>query len=246
LTSGEEISAGLVVSNADPKRTFLRMVGKDNLEPAFVRAIERLTTRAGYLKFHAAMRELPDFSRYLSPGYDEHALAQIKICPSLEYYRQSWDDAVHGRVSTCPVMAVQIPSVYDRTLVPNGGHVVSIWVQYAPIKPAAGSWEELNRSTGEGLIDVLCEYAPDFREKMIDWVLFTPADIERRVGMTDGHIRHIDMVAGQMFSQRPMPGWTHYRTPVDGLYLCGAGTHPGGEVTGAPGHNAAHAILAAD
>jgi phytoene dehydrogenase-like protein len=120
---------------------------------------------------------------------------------------------------------------------------MSIWVQYAPVTPAAGSWDDLREQAGEGLIDVLAQYAPNIRSVMRDWLLYTPLDIERRVGMTDGNIRHIDMVSGQLLSNRPLPGWSGYRTPVEGLYLCGAGTHPGGEVTGAPGHNAAHAVL---
>jgi phytoene dehydrogenase-like protein len=243
LASGEELAAGVIVSNADPKSTFLRLVGREHLPTTFVESVERLRTTAAYLKFHAVTRELPDFSRYLGPGYDQRALAQIRICPSVEYYAQSWDDASHGRISTCPVMSIQIPTVYDRTLVQGDGHVISIWVQYAPVKPASGNWSELNRSAGEQLIDVVSEYVPDFRSKLTDWILYTPDDIERRVGMTDGNIRHIDMIAGQMFDMRPMAGWSNYRTPIQGLYLCGAGTHPGGEVTGAPGHNAAQAIL---
>jgi phytoene dehydrogenase-like protein len=135
-------------------------------------------------------------------------------------------------------MAIQIPSVYDRTLIDGDGHVMSIWVQYAPVRPAAGSWDDLRRPAGELLIDTLAQYAPNIREVIRDYVLFTPQDLEARVGLTDGNIRHIDMVAGQMFTGR-----LDYRTPLDGLYLCGAGTHPGGEVTGAPGYNAARAIL---
>ena len=244
LADGREFRSRLVLSNADIKRTFLRMTPQAALDPAFVQRVERLQARAVYFKFHAALDELPDFTPYLGPGYDPRTLAQIKICPSLDYYRKAWDDAVHGRITNCPVMAVQIPSVYDKTLVPNGGHVMSIWVQYAPARPYGGPWtDELTRQAGEGLIDVLEQYAPNMRAVMRDWVLFTPADIERRVGMTGGHIRHIDMVAGQLFNQRPLPGSANYATPIEGLYLCGADTHPGGEVTGAPGHNAAQAVL---
>ena len=243
LAGGEEVAGRVVLSNADPKRTFLRLVPREALDPAFVRSIERLKTRAAYLKFHAALADLPDFSAWLGAEYDPKMLAQIKICPSVDYYRKAWDDAVHGRVTDCPVMAVQIPSVYDRTLVADGGHVMSIWVQYAPVEPAEGTWDELRERAGEGLIDTLARYAPNMRAVIRDWVLYTPRDIERRVGMTDGNIRHIDMVAGQLFAGRPLPGWAGYRTPVAGLYLCGAGPHPGGEVTGAPGHNAAHAVL---
>jgi phytoene dehydrogenase-like protein len=117
---------------------------------------------------------------------------------------------------------------------------MSIWVQYAPVH---ADWDTLRQAAGEQLIDTLATYAPDIRERIREWMLLTPLDIEARVGMTDGNIRHVDMVLGQMLSDRPLAGWSDYRTPVDGLYLCGAGTHPGGEVTGAPGHNAAAAIL---
>lgn len=244
LADGEAIAAELVLSNADPKRTFLDLVEPGQLPPAFVGQVRRLRTDTAYLKFHAALRELPDFSRYVGPNPDPRWLAHVRICPSVEYYRASWDDAAHGRYPRTPVMSVQIPSVYDPSLAPPGEHVMSIWVQFAPVHPAEGTWPELRQQAGEHLIDVLSEYAPNLRDVLRHWVLFTPADIEQRVGMTDGNIRHLDMVLGQMLADRPLPGWSSYRTPIEGLYLCGAGTHPGGEVTGAPGHNAAHAVLA--
>jgi phytoene dehydrogenase-like protein len=245
LVNGESITSRIVLSNADPKTTFLKLVDQDALPSEFTGAVSRLSTKAAYFKFHAALKELPDFWTRYGADIPETALADIVICPSMDYYRQSWDDAIHGRISSCPVMNVQIPTVYDRTLVPNGGHVMSIWVQYAPAKPANGTWDDLRDQAAEMLIDELAKYAPNIREVMIDYLLYTPLDIERRVGMTDGQIRHIDMINGQLFANRPLPGWADYRTPVEGLYLCGAGTHPGGEVTGAPGHNAAQAVLKA-
>jgi phytoene dehydrogenase-like protein len=139
---------------------------------------------------------------------------------------------------------VQIPTVYDPTLAPPGEHVLSIWVQYAPVHPTEGTWDDLRQRVGEELIAHLAAYAPNIRRVIRDWTLFTPLDLERRIGLTDGNIRHLDMIAGQMLWARPLPGWADYRTPIAGLYLCGAGTHPGGEVTGAPGHNAAQAVLA--
>ncbi|CAN5744096.1 NAD(P)/FAD-dependent oxidoreductase [soil metagenome] len=240
LVDGSRVTARTVISNADPKRTFLGLTPAGALPDGFRTGIERLTTKAAYFKFHAVMNGLPDFSRHLGPDYDPRTLAQIKICPSLDYYRKAWDDASHGRITDSPVMSIQIPSVYDRTLIDrnDSGHVMSIWVQYAPVTPAHGTWDDLREQAGEMLIDTIAQYAPNIREVIRDWVLFTPADIEERVGMTDGNIRHIDMVAGQMFTGR-----LDYRTPVEGLYLCGAGTHPGGEVTGAPGHNAAQVVL---
>jgi phytoene dehydrogenase-like protein len=244
LTNGTEIQSRLVVSNADPKRTFLRLVSKSELDPAFLGQVERLRTRAAYLKFHAALRELPDFTAYIGADHDPRSLSAVRICPSVDYFRASWDDASHGRYSRSPVMSIQIPTVYDPTLAPAGQHVMSIWVQYAPVHPVEGSWDGLRKRVGEELIDHLATYAPNIRSAIRHWMLLTPLDIERRMGMTDGNIRHLDMVAGQMLWSRPLPGWADYRTPVAGLYLCGAGTHPGGEVTGVPGHNAAHALLA--
>jgi phytoene dehydrogenase-like protein len=243
LAGGEEVRSRIVVSNADPKRTFLSLVPRDALPDAFVARVSRLRTRAGYYKFHARLNGLPDFSRYLGADHDPRYLAHIRISPSLDYYRESWSAASHGQVPESIVMAVQIPTVYDRTLVDGGGHVMSIWAQYAPIQPAGLTNDEHGRRAGERMIDILSEYAPNTRDVIDDWLAFTPKDIERRMGMTDGNIRHLDIIAGQMFRDRPLSGYADYRTPVSGLYLCGAGTHPGGDVTGAPGHNAAREIL---
>ena len=161
----------------------------------------------------------------------------------MEYFEQSWDDAKRGLPSSCPVMHIQIPSVYDKCLTPPDRHVMSIWVLYAPVRLREGTWDDANERIGKHLIDSINEYAPNFREAIIDWKLFTPLDLERRVYLTDGNIRHLDITPEQMLTQRYYYGGSGYRTPIDGLYLCGAGTHPGGEVTGAPGHNAAMAVL---
>ena len=120
---------------------------------------------------------------------------------------------------------------------------MSIWVLYAPVRPSEGTWDSLNRQVGEHLIDTINEYAPNFRDSIIDWLLFTPKDIEERVYLTDGNIRHLDITSQQLLAQRPTRELSSYRTPIEGLYLCGGGTHPGGEVTGAPGHNAAKRVL---
>jgi phytoene dehydrogenase-like protein len=243
LADGSRVQADAVVSNADPKRTVLRLVPPDALPGEFREQIAALSTRAAYLKFHAALRELPDFSAHLGPDFDPRYLAQVKICPSTEGFLAAWQDAQAGRLPRAPLMEVQIPTVYDTALAPAGHHVVSVWALWAPVRLAEGSWEQRRREMGERLIDGLTAYAPNFRRALVDWMLLTPADIEARVGLTDGNIRHLDLVPAQLLARRPLPGWAHYRTPLAGLYLCGAGTHPGGEVTGAPGHNAARAIL---
>jgi phytoene dehydrogenase-like protein len=243
LADGARVAADAVVSNADPKRTFLGLVPPAALSGEFREQVAALSTRAAYFKFHAALRELPDFSAYLGPGFDPRYLAQVKICPSTEAFLDAWRDAQAGQLPRAPLMEVQIPTVYDTGLAPAGHHVVSVWALWAPVRPADGSWDARRREMGERMIDILTAYAPNFRRALVDWMLLTPSDIEARVGLTDGNIRHLDLLPAQLLARRPLPGWAHYRTPLAGLYLCGAGTHPGGEVTGAPGHNAARAIL---
>ena len=238
IAGGSQVSAGVVISNADPKRTIRHLVGAP---PEYAESIEAMTTRTSYLKFHCSLSALPDFSAYLGgrDDLDETALAQVRLSPSVASFERSWHQASRGEPADEPVMHIQIPSVYDRSLVDGEGHVMSVWALYAPVRPAEGSWDDLRGQVGERMIDQIGRYAPGFRELVSDWSLMTPADLESRMGLTDGNIRHLDMVAGQMFSDRP-----GYRTAIEGLYLCGAGTHPGGEVTGAPGHNAARAVLA--
>ena len=243
LADGTQIHSRIVVSNADPKRTFLKLLAAEELEPAFRQRIKNLKTNAAYLKFHAALSDLPDFGTFFNGDFDPRYLAEVKICPSSKYFAQSWEDARRGLPARRPVMEVQIPSVYDKSMAPEGHHVMSVWALYAPVHLRLETWDERREEVGQQLINALAEYAPNLREIIIDWSLFTPLDLERRVALTDGNIRHLDIVPGQFLNQRPLEGWSHYRTPIRNLYLCGAGTHPGGEVTGAPGHNAAALIL---
>ena len=243
LTDGQVLRSKLVLSNADPKRTFLKLVGTEHLEANVVQAITELDTDFGTLKFHAAVSELPDFSRHLGTDYDSRYVASIRICPSTDYYRKSAQDAMEGHPTRHPIIDVQIPTVYDRTIAPEGTHIVSMWVRYEPVKPKEGTWDQLREQEGNRLIDVLTEYAPNFRKSIIDWLVYTPMDLERRVYLTDGNIHHTSHVPGQLLGDRLFTRGG-YRTPIEGMYMCGAGTHPGGEVSGAPGHNAAHAVLA--
>lgn len=239
LANGEELKSFIVVSNADPMRTYLNMVDPEHLDGEFISQVKRLVTRGTIpLKFLAALKDLPDFSGYLGRDYDPRRAAEITICPSVDYYEQSWHDAMNGRATNCPMMSVQIPSLYDSSLAPSGHHVLSNSVLYYPAKLKNGSWQNVGNDVGEQIIDMLTEYAPNFRDCIIDWIVQTPEDIETREGMTDGNVHHIDTIPEQMFSRR-MP----YRSPIERLYMCGSSTHPGGEVTGAPGYNAARAIL---
>ena len=243
LVEGEVIEADIVLSNADPKRTYLKLLAAADLDSEFVDDVRALKTQSASAKFLCALSELPDFSAYLGSEYNPEHLAMISLCPSVEQSEDTWHDAKNGRVPDTPIIQVQIPSVYDKTVAPEGRHVLSLWVYFLPAHVRDGSWPEMRQQFGERLIDEVTKYAPNFRDAIIDWTLLTPEDIEDRIGLTDGNIRHLDIIPQQMLSRRPLPGWSDYRTPIEGLYLCGAGTHPGGEVTGAPGHNAAHVVL---
>jgi len=238
LAGGEEIRGRTVVSNADPKRTYLSLVDAKSLDDDFVRRVANLRTRANCVKFLAALRELPDFSRYLGAGYDPKLTTYVRICPSVEYFQASWDACKQDRPGTHPLIRMQIPSLWDPSLAPPGRHVVSCWTLYYPRRPVGESWQQARGRVAESIISTMCEYAPNFRDALIAWTLRTPEDIESSIGMTDGNIRHLDVVPSQALSRR-----LAYRAPIPRLYLCGAGTHPGGEITGAPGHNCAQAIL---
>ncbi len=243
LGLGDVIEAANVVSNADPKRTFLQLVPEGALPAPFTDSVRRLKTRSASLKLHASLKRLPDFSRFLGPDYASRIPPMIRINPSLDNFLASWRDAQDGIPTRHPVMQVQIPTVLDDTLAPSGQHVMSVWVTFEPAHPAGATWAEIKDVVGQQVIGAIEPYAPDIRDCIEELDVFTPADIKARVGMTDGNIRHLDLLPQQLFAGRPLPAWSSYRTPIKGLYLCGAGTHPGGEVTGAPGHNAAHAVL---
>ncbi len=245
LGDGQRVYGRTVISNADPKQTFLKLL-EDAEGPALATAqahVAGRSSRCGTFKFHAAVEELPDFSRYLGADGDVRRVVDTIICPSTDYYRQSIQDAQAGYPARCPVIDVQIPTVYDRSVAPPGHHIVSMWARFEPVQPVEGSWDQLRQREGERLIDTLTAYAPNFRDSIVDWTLYTPLDLERRLYLTDGNFRHTDHRLGQLLGERLFTGGGH-RTPVPGLYLCGVGTHPGGDVSGVPGHNAAQAVLA--
>jgi phytoene dehydrogenase-like protein len=246
LESGGRLRARHIVSNADPKRTFLRLLGGDDLPADFRRQVQNLKTRAGYMKYHAILSGVPRFTAMPAAlATDARAAASVRIAPSLEYYQRAWLDAQSGAPAREPVMSLQLPTAYTPEMAPPGKHIFGAWVRYAPARPRECSWEELREPTMHGITQVVARYAPGFRD-LIEWQrLYTPADIERETGITDASIRHVDMTLDQMLHRRPLPAWAAYRTPLDGLWLCGSGTHPCGSVTGGPGHNAAQALLEA-
>jgi phytoene dehydrogenase-like protein len=241
LEGGEEIRAGLVVSGADPRRTFLQLVGEKNLPDEFVGSIRRFRFRGASAKVNLALGALPDFS--CLPGRGAHLRGAISISPSVAYLERAYDEAKYGEVSRRPYMDIVIPSMLDPAMAPPGKHVMSIFVQYAPYH-VNGGWTDARREAlGDAVVDTLAQYAPNLKGAILHRQVITPADIERIVGLTEGNIFQGELSLQQMFFLRPAPAWARYRTPISGLYQCGAGTHPGGGVMGASGRNAARAIL---
>jgi phytoene dehydrogenase-like protein len=238
LTSGEIFLAPVVLSNADPKRTFLRLVDPVELPRNFVDAILHFQTEGVVAKMNLALDGLPGI-----PGNGGPSAAHLRIAPSLEYLEHAYDDAKYGAVSENPMLDVVIPTLVDPSLAPAGKHVMSVTVQYAPCHRRTGDWETDREKFGDRVVELLDAKMPGLRRRVLAREILTPVDLERRFGLTDGHIYHGEMTLNQQLVLRPAPGWSRYRTPIAGLYLCGSGAHPGGGVTGAPGHNAAHAVL---
>jgi phytoene dehydrogenase-like protein len=241
LESGEEIRARRVVSNADPRRTFLGLVGERHLPTEFTEALGRYRYRGASGKVNLALAELPEFSCLPGPG--PHLRGAISISPSVEYLERAYDEAKYGGFSRRPYLDIVIPSLLDPAMAPPGKHVMSIFAQYAPYR-LNGGWSDASREAfGDAVVDTLAEYAPNLKSAILHRQVIVPPDIERMLGLSEGNIFQGELSLQQMFFLRPVPAWAKYRTPVEGLYQCGAGTHPGGGVMGASGRNAAAAIL---
>ena len=243
LQSGEEIRARAVVSSADPKRTFLRLMEPSALPEDFRHDVEELRMEGCSFKINLALGELPDFKALPGVASGPQHRGTIHICPSVEYMEHAWDDAKYGRPSRAPMLECTIPTCYDDSLAPPGKHLMNIFVQYAPYRLREGSWSVEKERFADRVMDILAEYAPNMRTAVIHRHVLSPADLEDEFGLTGGNIFHGEMSLDQLFFLRPVPGWAQYRTPVHNLYLCGSGAHPGGGVMGAPGRNAAREIL---
>jgi phytoene dehydrogenase-like protein len=243
LQGGDEIRARVVASNLDPKQTFLRLVSATDLPGDFVTAIRQFRCEGTSLKMNLAVTGLPNFRALPGAPAPQHR-ATMHICPSIEYVERAWDDAKYGRPSRQPLLELTCPTMYDPSLAPPGRHIIGIFLQYAPYTLRDTTWDQEREPFANRVLGLIEEYAPGFRSQIEHMQVLTPLDLERRFGITGGNIFHGEMSLDQMFVMRPVAGWGRYRTPVRGLYLCGSGTHPGGGVMGAPGHNAAKAILA--
>ena len=243
LASGEEYLAPIVASNADARVTFLRLLEPRTLPEDFVAAVERISYESASLKINVALSELPSFRALpgTAPGLQHRGT--IHICPDQDYIERAYDDAKYGRPSARPVLECTIPSVVDPSVAPPGRHLMSMFVQYAPYRLREGSWDDLREPFADRCFDLLDEYAPNFKRSVLARQVLTPLDLERTFNLTGGNIFQGAMTPSQLFSFRPVPGWARYRTPIRGLYLCGAAAHPGGGVMGTPGLNAAREIL---
>jgi phytoene dehydrogenase-like protein len=243
VAGGDEYQAPIVASNADARVTFLRLLDSRALPEAFVAAVERISYESASLKINVALSELPSFRALPGTAPGPHHRGTIHICPDQDYIERAFDEAKYGRPSSRPVLECTIPSVVDPTVAPPGQHLMSLFVQYAPYTLREGSWDDLRGAFADRCFDLLDEYAPNFKHSVLARQVLTPLDLERVFNLTGGNIFQGAMTPGQLFAFRPVPGYARYRTPIKGLYLCGAATHPGGGVMGTPGLNAAREIL---
>ena len=243
LENGDELHARVVVSNADPKRTFLRLVEPGALPPDFVAEIERYRCEGASFKLNLAVGELPSWVACPGTALGPRHMGTAHVAPSVAYVERAWDDAKYGRPSRDPLIEIGIPTAYDPDLAPPGKHLLSLFVQYAPYRLAEGSWDDERERFADRIVELLGEYAPNLPAAIEHRFALSPVDLEARFGLTGGHIFHGELSLGQLFANRPLPGWSGYRTPLRNLYLCGSGTHPGGGVMGASGHNAAQTVL---
>ncbi|MEE9231581.1 MAG: NAD(P)/FAD-dependent oxidoreductase [Acidobacteriota bacterium] len=242
LEGGEEIPGRVVVSNADPKRTFLRLLEPSCLPAEFRQGIEKFRCRGNSGKVNLALSELPDFVALAGDG--PHLRGSIQVAgDSPDYLEEAFDDYKLGRPSRRPYMEIVIPSTVDDTLSPPGRHVMSISIKFIPFHLAEGDWKTRKEELGDLAMETLAQYAPNIRRAVLHRHILTPACFEQVYGLTGGNVVHGDMATDQLFAMRPLFGWAQYRTPVRNLYLCGSGAHPGGGVMGAPGRNAAREIL---
>jgi phytoene dehydrogenase-like protein len=244
LETGEEIAAATIISNVGPSLLYKQLIPANDLTPAFSRRISQWKTGSGTFRMNVALSELPDFS--VLPGKEkaEHHTCGIIIAPTLDYMDRAYTDARALGWSKQPIIEMKLPTTVDDSLAPPGQHIASLFCQqFAPQLPDGRSWDDVREQVADHIIDTVTQHAPNFKASVIARQIHSPLDLERKFGLIGGDIFHGHMSLDQLWAARPMLGYGEYRGPIAGLYMCGSGTHPGGGVTGAPGHNAAHEIL---
>ncbi len=240
LASGEELAARVVVSGFDPKSTFLSLVDPTELEPEVVRAVGNVKLRGARAVVNLALGEKPRFVDLP----DEALSGVVSIAPNLDYLERAYDDAKHGRASRGLFLEATIPSLHDPSLAPSGKHVMSIAVQYVPYRLREGGWD--GRTAGalaERVVATLAEHCPNLKSAVLGQAVFTPLDLEKTFGLGEGNLYGGELTLDQILFMRPVPGYAHYRTPIDGLFMCGDACHPAGALPGLAGRNAAREVL---
>jgi phytoene dehydrogenase-like protein len=238
LEGGERLEATCIVSSADPRQTYLELVGGPHLPPSVTRAARNIRGPGMTVKVDLALDGLPDF------GVEPAALTgHLLVADSLEYLERAWDDAKYGRISERPILDAVIPTLLDPSLAPDGRHLMAVTMMYAPYRDGDGTWAGTRERLADLVVETLAQLTPDLPQRVLQRRVSGPLDYRQAFGLTQGAGYHVQMALDQLMFMRPIPGYGRYRTPIQGLYLCGSGNHPGGGVTGAPGYNAARAVL---
>jgi phytoene dehydrogenase-like protein len=247
LADGEEIAGDAVVSGVDPKRTFFNLVDPSQLDPTFALRIRNIRAAGTVAKVNFALDDLPEFPALadaVGPDGTRQALSgRIHIGPEIDYLERAFDASKYGEFSTSPYLDVTIPTLLDPSLAPEGKHVLSAYVQFAPYKLKEGNWNARRKLLGDTVIKTLSLHSPRFADLIESMQVITPQDLETTYGFTGGHVFHGELALDQLFTMRPVLDWARYKTPIRGLFLCGSGTHPGNGLTGASGANAAREII---
>jgi phytoene dehydrogenase-like protein len=241
LDDGEVIAARRVVSALDVKTTFQHLTGQEWLDPEFVEKVSQIRSRGSVSIVRLALDRLPEFSS--APAGSAPISGRIQIGETLDYFERAFDVAKYGEVPENPSLTVSIPSILDPTLAPSGKHVMHVWAQFTPFELRNTDWDSERENLGDHIVAVLERHAPGLNQSILHRQVETPVDLQRRFGLTNGCINHADLALDQILYMRPVPGWFRYETPIDGLFLCGAGVHPGGAGTGLPGKCAARHII---
>ena len=242
LADGTQIAARTVVSGADPRRTFLGMLDPVELEPGFITRIRNYRVPGTVAKVNFALRALPSFAG-LSGDAAASLQGRVHIGPGIDYLEKAFDASKYGELSAAPYLDITFPSIHDASMAPAGRHVMSVHVQYAPYKLRSGSWTAFEETLASTVLRTLEPFAPGVTSLVEHRQVMTPLTLEQEFGLSGGHIHHGELALDQLFTMRPTLGWANYRTPIEGLFLCGSGTHPGPGLTGASGRNAAREVL---
>ncbi len=243
LQNGDEFYAKTVVSNLDPNRTYLKLVGEEALPEDVVKEVKRYKLRGSSGKVNLALDRAPEFS--CRPGIGDHLRGDIAIAPNTEYLEKAFDQAKYGEFSTRPYINAVIPTLTDPSLAPPGKHILSCFVQYAPyhIKEGPEHWPQLREAFGDTVVDTMAEYIPGLKDMILHRQVLTPWDLEQSMGLTEGNIFQGELTLEQLLFQRPIAGYAKYKTPIQRLYMCGSGVHPGGGIMGASGELCAKSML---